>query len=123
MSETAPPVAVDVHGTDVLFCPVEGAPFADVAEVIGDAWATGASWVVVPVGRLLPSFFDLATREAGEIVQKFVNYRLGLAVVGDLTPYLEASNALRAFVGEANRGAHTWFLPDEDAFRARLLPR
>ena len=58
----------------------------------------------MPVARIAPAFFALATGVAGAVVQKFVNYRLRLVVVGDVTEHVAASTALRDFVREANRG-------------------
>jgi Domain of unknown function (DUF4180) len=41
---------------------------------------------------------------AGEFAQKFVNYRLRLAIVGDISQHLAGSEALCDFVAETNRG-------------------
>jgi hypothetical protein len=57
---------------------------------------------------------------AGGVVQKFVNYRLRLAIVGDVAEHVTASTALRDFVREANRGGQTWFVADEAELAARL---
>jgi hypothetical protein len=57
---------------------------------------------------------------AGEVVQKFVNYRLRLAIVGDLTTHLAVSAALRDFVRESNRGRQLWFVADDAELDARL---
>ena len=70
--------------------------------------------------RLDDAFFTLSTRIAGEIVQKFVNYRLKLAIVGDIARHLAASAALRDFVHETNRGNQLWFLPDIGQLDAQL---
>ncbi len=116
---------VHLHGQPVWLCAAEGLPLADeqaALDVIGAALGTDASWVAVPVTRLTPDFFVLRTRLAGEIVQKFANYRLNLAVLGDLSAALEASTALRDFVREANRGRQLWLLPSLDDFAARLNP-
>ena len=67
----------------------------------------------MPVARLDPAFFDLRSGVAGDIVQKFVNYGLRLAVVGDISESLERSGALRDFVRESNRGRQVWFVADE----------
>lgn len=91
----------------------------DALNLIGAA-LLDAEIVVVPVSRLDEKFFSLSTRFAGEIMQKFVNYQLRLAVVGDISHYLEASDALRALVRESNLGSHIWFLPDTEALDARL---
>ncbi|GIG20491.1 hypothetical protein Cch01nite_12150 [Cellulomonas chitinilytica] len=93
---------------------------ADASDLIGNAWAQDAGVVAVPVGRLDPEFFRLSSLVAGEFLQKAVNYHVQIAVIGDITEYVERSDALRDFVYESNRGDHAWFLPDEAALAARL---
>ncbi|NJP88802.1 DUF4180 domain-containing protein [Nonomuraea sp. FMUSA5-5] len=96
---------------------------ADVLDLIGDAWGSGARWVAVPIERLPADFFKLSTGVAGEITQKFANYRIGLAIVGDTTRHAAASDAVRAWMIEANRGEHLWFVRDEAELAARLAAR
>lgn len=112
------------HGTlTVAACDPHGPvldTIDDVTAVIGEAFGARADWVAVPVDRLPPRFFALRTRWAGEVLQKFVNYRLKVAVVGDIGPALAASAALRDFVREANAGRQVWFLDSEADLAARL---
>ncbi|RVX41719.1 uncharacterized protein DUF4180 [Nonomuraea polychroma] len=91
----------------------------DVLDLIGEAWGHGATWVAVPAERLHEDFFSLRTGVAGEIAQKFVNYRIGLAIVGDISRFTDASQALRAWVLESNRGNHLWFVRDLAELAAR----
>ena len=70
--------------------------------------------VAVPAHRFDDRFFALRTGVAGEIMQKFVNYRMRLAVVGDISAHVAASTALRDLVYESNRGGHIWFVADLD---------
>ncbi|SCG72642.1 protein of unknown function [Micromonospora echinaurantiaca] len=117
-----PDVLQQRAGVQVLVCDPAGPPVAteqDALDLIGAAFL-GAQVVAVPASRLDERFFTLGTRFAGEVMQKFVNYRLRLAVVGDITRHLAASSALRALVEESNRAGHIWFLPDLDALDARL---
>ena len=93
---------------------------ADASDLIGNAWVDEASVVAVPVGRLDPEFFRLSSLLAGDFLQKAVNYHVRIAVIGDITDYVERSDALRDFVFESNRGDHAWFLPDEEALAAKL---
>jgi hypothetical protein len=112
-----------VHGIPVLLAPVVGPPLrgeAEALELIGDALGQGAAWVALPAARLPGEFFTLSTGLAGALAQKFVNYRLRLAVVGDIAGYLSASTALRAFVAESNRGRQLWFLDTLDDLADRL---
>ncbi|MGN9808207.1 DUF4180 domain-containing protein [Micromonospora sp. BQ11] len=109
-------------GVRVLVCDPDGPPIVteqDALDLIGSAFL-GVEVVAVPASRLDPRFFSLGTRFAGDVMQKFVNYRLRLVVVGDIAAHLAASSALRALVQESNRGGHVWFVPDLDALDARL---
>ena len=89
-------------------------------DIIGDALGSGAQMVVIPVERLGPGFLTLSTRIAGEAIQKFVNYGLRVAFVGDIGEAVAASEALRDFVRESNRGRHVWFLADVAEVVVRL---
>ncbi len=93
---------------------------ADATDMIGDAMYAQVDWVVLPAQRLSDDFFQLRTKMAGEVTQKYVNYRLKLAIIGDIDTHLQASNALRDFVRECNRGRQIWFLPDTKAMQAKL---
>ncbi|MDG4800879.1 DUF4180 domain-containing protein [Micromonospora sp. WMMD980] len=109
-------------GVTVLLCDPAGPPIAteaDALDLIGAAFL-GATVVAVPAERLDRSFFALGTRFAGEVMQKFVNYRLRLVVVGDISAHLAASGALRALVAESNRHDQVWFVPDLSTLDARL---
>ncbi|WP_049575736.1 DUF4180 domain-containing protein [Streptomyces sp. SBT349] len=112
-----------IHDVPVFLCPSEGELIAgerEALDLIGNASYQGAQWVVIPVERLDEAFFRLRTRVAGEIVQKFVNYRMGLVVLGDISRHTAASSALRDFVRECNRGRQTWFLADVEELGERL---
>lgn len=57
------------------------------------------------------TFFDLSTKLAGNILQKFSNYGVKFAVIGDFGMY--TSKALRDFIRESNRGSQVFFCQDE----------
>jgi hypothetical protein len=110
-------------GEQVMLCPAEG-PLIDsdraAVDLVGDAMGEGASLVALPVSRLAPAFFDLRSGLAGAVAQKIVNYQLRLAVIGDISSHLTASNALRDWVREANRQRAIWFVQDLDELAERL---
>lgn len=117
-----PDVVQERNGVQVLMCDPAGprvSTMQDGLDLIGSVYL-GAEVVAVPAERLDEQFFSLGTRFAGEIMQKFVNYRLRLAVIGDISRHLESSSALRALVHESNMSNHVWFLPDVEALDARL---
>jgi hypothetical protein len=95
----------------------------DTSDLIGNAWVENVSVIAVPVGRLDPAFLDLRSGFAGELTQKFVNYQLRLAVIGDVSEATDASQALADYVWESNRGEHIWFFDDEAGLVAKLVGR
>ncbi|WP_439498732.1 DUF4180 domain-containing protein [Bosea sp. (in: a-proteobacteria)] len=112
-----------IHGTTVLICSEDGPRLEserDIGTFLGAAWDGDAALVAIPVARLSPDFFQLSTRLAGEVAQKFVNYRMQLAIIGDISARCTESKALRDFVYEANRGRALWFVDDLDVLQRRL---
>jgi hypothetical protein len=108
--------------TKMLFASPDGPPLDTTTanDLLGEAWGAEAELVIVPVERLANGFLDLSTRIAGEVIQKFTNYRMRLAFVGDIAARVEASRSLRDFVYESNKGSQVWFLNDRAALEARL---
>jgi hypothetical protein len=92
----------------------------DARDLIEEALGERASMIVLPVELLDPSFFQLRSGFAGELMQKAVNYGLKLAVAGDVSSYVAASTALRDLIVECDRGASVFFAPSIDALRERL---
>ena len=82
---------------------------ADATDIIGQVYGEAADWVVIPVARMAPEFWQLRTRLAGLFIQKLLNYRLHPAFVGDLSTQIAASDALRDYVRECNRGKEVRF--------------
>ncbi|MER6301740.1 DUF4180 domain-containing protein [Kitasatospora sp. NPDC001539] len=115
----------ELSGVKVLVCDPAGPVISTVQDALDLIGATyqGAEVVAVPADRLSDEFFVLSTGFAGEVMQKFVNYQVPLAVLGDISRHLEASSALRSLVHESNAGGHIWFLPDPEALGARLASR
>lgn len=109
-------------GVQVLVCDPDGpliATLEDGLDLVGATYL-GAEVVAVPANRLDVRFFSLGTRFAGDLMQKFVQYGVKLAVVGDISGHTAGSSALRALVRESNRSSHVWFVPDLEALDARL---
>ncbi|MFS0673584.1 DUF4180 domain-containing protein [Ornithinibacillus sp. 179-J 7C1 HS] len=56
-------------------------------------------------------FFKLSTGIAGEILQKFINYNIKFAIIGDFSSY--TSKPLKDFIYECNQGNHIFFVSSE----------
>ncbi|MBP6545448.1 MAG: DUF4180 domain-containing protein [Phenylobacterium sp.] len=112
-----------LNGARIWLCDAQGPRLSsgrDATDIIGDAYGADVAVIALPAARLADEVFDLRTRLAGEFVQKFVNYGVALAIVGDISAHVAASTALRDFVTESNRGRHLWFVENLDALAARL---
>jgi predicted deacetylase len=112
-----------MHGVPVLVVPSDGPRLesdSDAVDLIAKALEHGAEVVLLPAEQLTDDFFNLRTRRAGEFVQKFVNYRLRLAILGDISRHLVESSALRDFVAETNRGGQLWFVATTQELDQRL---
>jgi uncharacterized protein DUF4180 len=120
------PVLHTFHGIRILEYPAEG-PFLSndraIMDLIADGRSSSADMVVVPTSRFAPEFFQLRTRLAGDLLQKFVNYQLRLTILGDLTQQASESQSLHAFILESNRGNHLWFLNTIAELEQKLATR
>ncbi|RRJ63735.1 DUF4180 domain-containing protein [Paenibacillus oralis] len=96
-----------VSGSEVVIYDVQSA--LDMMATV--RYETGCDRIVMSQSLINESFFDLKTRLAGEIIQKFVIYQLKVAIVGDFSRY--ASKSLRDFIYESNSGNALFFMPSE----------
>ena len=86
----------------------------DILDLIVSASYLEACAGLVLFKESLPErFFDLKTGFAGEVLQKFSNYRFRLAVVGDFSQV--ASKSLKDFIYESNNGRLVFFKSDIDS--------
>ena len=65
-------------------------------------YETGAERIVIDKDAVCEDFFVLSTGMAGEILQKFMNYHVKVAVYGDYSHY--TSKPLKDFIYESNHG-------------------
>ena len=73
----------------------------DALDLMANADYLGARKIMIREEHLDPAFFDLKTGMAGEILQKFTNYRVQLAIIGDFSKY--PGKSIRDFIFESNR--------------------
>ncbi|MCU5707391.1 DUF4180 domain-containing protein [Bacillus wiedmannii] len=70
-----------------------------------------AKHIIIHKSLISEDFFDLKTRLAGDILQKFINYRVKIAIVGDFSMY--TSKSLKGFIYECNKGKDIFYLATE----------
>lgn len=90
----------------------------DGTDLIGNAYYQGFEKIIVRKEQITDEFFDLKTKLAGEILQKFSNYRVRLAIVGDFSGI--ESKSLRDFIRESNKGKLVNFLETREEAVLRL---
>jgi hypothetical protein len=91
---------------------------ADILDIMAEAGMNGCNSVVIHEKSLPPGFFDLKTGIAGEILQKFSNYRMKLAIMGDFSEI--KSKSLSDFIRESNRGNRIFFIGSLEEALSRL---
>jgi len=80
----------------------------DGLQIMIDLYYQDFDKIIIHENNITPDFFDLKTGIAGELLQKFSNYRLRLVIVGDFSKY--DSSSLRDFIYESNKGKQINFL-------------
>lgn len=75
-------------------------------------YETGAVRIVIDKNVICRDFFILSTGMAGEILQKFMNYHVKMAVYGDYSQY--TSKPLKDFIYESNHGKDFFFVATKE---------
>lgn len=90
----------------------------DILDLLGSFYPEHVEALILHETNLAPDFFQLRTKLAGEILQKLVNYRVKVAIVGEFAKY--QSKALADFIYECNQGRQIFFVPTREEALARL---
>ncbi len=73
----------------------------DGLDILVDVYYQDIDKVILYEKNIVSEFFDLKTGMAGEILQKFSNYKMKLAIVGDFSKH--QSKSLNDFIFESNK--------------------
>jgi hypothetical protein len=90
----------------------------DALNLMADIYYQGYDAIILHEKNITPAFFDLKTGIAGEILQKFSNYRMRLAIVGDFVKY--NSKSFNDFVFESNKNKQINFVESLEEAIERL---
>lgn len=77
-------------------------------DLLGNIYYQDFDRVILHEQNITPDFFELKNGMAGEILQKFSNYRVRLAIVGDFSKYTRQS--VQDFIRESNKGRQVNFV-------------
>lgn len=93
----------EIQSEEIIIQSVE-----DGIDLIGNMYYQEFDTVIIHEKNITPDFFELKTKLAGEILQKFSNYRIRLIIVGGVSRY--SSKNLQDFIYESNNGKHINFI-------------
>ncbi|MES2828688.1 MAG: DUF4180 domain-containing protein [Bacteroidota bacterium] len=78
-------------------------------QILVDLYYQDFDKVILHEHHFTPDFFNLKTGLAGEILQKYSNFKVQLCIVGDFSKYDAPS--IKSFIYESNNGTRVNFLP------------
>ncbi|WP_259017114.1 DUF4180 domain-containing protein [Emticicia fluvialis] len=93
----------------------------DALDALANAGYAGADKMILHAKNITPDFFDLKTKLAGEILQKFSNYNMPLAIVGHYSQY--TSKSLTDFMYESNKGGRVNFVSSVEEAIEKLVKK
>lgn len=108
------------NGTDIAVISSDEKLIVDVQSALDLAmtvkYETGTTKIVINKSAVCEDFFILSSGMAGEILQKFTNYHVRMAIYGDYSQY--TSKPLKDFIYESNHGNDFFFvLTKEEAIQ------
>ena len=113
---------VTVNGVDIAVVSGDAAEITTPRDALDLAmsvkYESGAERIAIDKRVLGEDFFILSTGVAGEILQKFINYHVKLAIYGDFSRY--TSKPLHDFIYESNQGKDFFFVGTREEAVRRL---
>ena len=80
----------------------------DAVDLIGNMSYQGFDKLIIHEENMISDFFELKNKIAGDILQKFSQYSMPLAIIGDFEKY--ESKSLNDFIFESNKGSQINFV-------------
>ena len=87
----------EIISDDIVLQTVE-----DAIDLIGNMSYQGFDKLIIHEENMISDFFELKNKIAGNILQKFSQYSMPLAIIGDFEKY--ESKSLNDFIFESNKG-------------------
>ncbi len=104
------------NGTDIAVISSEEELIVDTQSaldlVMTVQYETDATNIVISKSAVCEEFFILSSGMAGEILQKFINYHVRIAIYGDYSQY--TSKPLKDFIYESNNGNDFFFVSTKE---------
>ncbi len=81
---------------------------SDGLDLLGNLYYQDFDKIIIHEKNITPDFFDLKNGMAGEILQKFSNYRVRLAIIVNFSKF--TSKSINDFIFESNNGKQINFV-------------
>ncbi|TDQ11848.1 DUF4180 domain-containing protein [Pedobacter metabolipauper] len=79
----------------------------DGLQILVDLYYQDFGKIIIHEKNITPAFFDLKSGIAGEILQKFVNFKVRLVILGDFSKH--PGQSIKDFIFESNKGRQVNF--------------
>ena len=83
----------------------------DGLDLLGNLNYQGFDKIIIHEKNIIHDFFELKTKSAGDILQKFTQYQMPLTIVGDFSKF--NSKSLNDFIYESNKGRQVNFVASQ----------
>jgi len=93
----------------------------DTLTLIAESGMFDAGKIIMYENQMATGFYNLRTGLAGEVLQKFSNYRVQLAIIGDFSKY--KSKSFQDFIRECNKGNRIFFLESQESAISKLTAK
>lgn len=108
-------ITIKVNDLSISKLANEGQIIRSVQDALDLISEVSSNRIIISKENLHPDFFILSTCLAGEILQKFTNYGLYLAIIGDFSTV--TSKNLLDVIYESNKNGHILFLENEEKIK------
>lgn len=90
----------------------------DGLDLLADLYYQDVDKMILYEKNITPGFFDLKTGIAGELLQKFSNYRMQLVIIGDYSKY--TGKSIKDFIYESNKHTQVNFVHSMEEAKEKL---
>lgn len=89
----------------------------DALDMMSECYYQGAKKIIVREKNISPDIFDMDRGMAEEIIHKFADYDVRLAVIGDFSKYI----AKKIFINEINKSGRIFFVNSVSEAKEKLI--
>ena len=109
----------DVSIAEIISDRIEITNTQDALDIMANCNYQGSSKIILHEKNIIPDFFDLKTGLADDILQKFTNYNIKVAIIGDFSKY--KSKNFKDFLYESNKHGRINFVSSIEEAKVSLL--